>query len=62
MGITAGVIDAIWYIAVALAVSRAIMPQILQTKALMISKITGSLLIVISAYLAFVVIQGLLGW
>ena len=62
MGITAGVIDAIWYIAVALAVSRVIMPQMLQTKTLMISKISGSLLIVISAYLAYVVIQGLLGW
>ena len=62
MGITAGVIDSIWYIAVALVVSRAIMPQIFQEKALIISKISGSLLILISVYLAFVVIQGLLGW
>jgi threonine/homoserine/homoserine lactone efflux protein len=54
MGITAGVIDAGWYILVAIVISRALMPKVMQKKSLIIAKINGILLILISLYLLII--------
>ena len=60
MGLTAGVIDASWYAFVALMLTGTNRIRVLQSNETVISRVSGSLLILIALYLLGATIRGLL--
>ena len=60
MGTTAWVIDAGWYITVALTLTSTGMMRILEDRALVISRISGSFLVLLALYLLGGMVQYLL--
>ena len=57
MGITAGAIDALWYTIVAVIISRATVLKLMEGKSIIIAKVSGILLILVSLYLVTTIIS-----
>ena len=60
MGGTAAVVDALWYVAVALMLTGSNIGRLLADRSKVISRVSGSFLILIAVYLLGEMIRGLL--
>ena len=60
MGITAAVIDACWYVSVALILTGTSMVMVFQGRETAIRRVSGMILILIALYLLGVMLRGLL--
>jgi threonine/homoserine/homoserine lactone efflux protein len=60
MGITAAVIDACWYVSVALMLTGTNLIKVFRDRETVIQRVSGTVLILIAVYLLVVMLRGLL--